>query len=69
MLPWFRGDPVVEQLGVVNSSLTELNSNLALNCECKTEPNILHLHSSVKLSTKYSDKNVLLFHKNGEPET
>ena len=34
VLPWLRGSsPVVEQLGVVNSSLTELNNNLTLNCK------------------------------------
>ena len=34
VLPWFRGSsPVVEQLGVVNSSLTELDNNLTLNCK------------------------------------
>lgn len=34
VLPWFQGgSPIVEQLGVVNSSLTELNTNLTLNCE------------------------------------
>ena len=34
VLPWLRGSsPVVEQLGVVNSSLTELNNNLTLTCK------------------------------------
>ena len=50
VLPWLRrGSPVVEQLGVVNSSLAELNNNLILNCKLVIYVLCIHVHFRVKL--------------------